>query len=67
MALWYYSLLYKKSSLATQLSYKKYQKALMQNKNKNSHSKFINDLVCEGSEEKIQIATGNDSVEQQGI
>lgn len=56
-----------KSSLATQLSYKKYQKALMQNKNKNSRSKFINDLVCEGSEEKIQIATGNDSVEQQGI
>lgn len=56
-----------KSSLATQLSYKKYQKALMQNKNKNSRSKFINDLVCEGSEEKIPIATGNDSVEQQGI
>lgn len=56
-----------KSSLATQLSYKKYRKALMQNKNKNSRSKFINDLVCEGSEEKIQIATGNDSVEQQGI
>lgn len=39
----------------------------MQDKNENSCSKFINDLVCEGSEEKIQIATGNDSVEQQDI
>lgn len=34
---------------------------------KKSYSKSIHDLVCERKEGKMQIATGNDRVEQQDI
>lgn len=36
-------------------------------KTKSSSSESINDLVCERREGKMQIATGNDRVEQQDI